>query len=285
MIVRGTTITTPVPKSVYFLDYHDGYEWGVDGFDYRAAIEALSKGQVLVLRRDGVAYDPTRYYVCTANNIPDQGQNHLTFIGGNDGHIEEAMVFEDSRIYFSKLGDTSAIREDVEVLKSRLDSMPFKELTGTSSKPVVIRNLESGIYLVNGKTKMYSTAGVFNSAYDFYIVSNIGTQSWVIKISTSAHSMHRYKITDTANETTSLKFGDILERIGNAESRLNDVENKIPITDIYKERPNMGRYYGEIVRVDPTGNASDNTEVWMYVGYNVSKGSPVWKKIAIEPDN
>ena len=286
MKVRGTTITTPVPKSVYFLDYNEGYGWGVDGFDYKSAVSALGKGQVLILRIEPISDMPKRYLVCTENS----NNGYLTFIGTENEKILEVVLFPDGQMEWLWFGDTSSIRDDVEALRYQMEFLPFKELTGTSSNPVVIRDLESGIYMVNGKTKMYSTAGVFNSAWDFYLVSKYSANTTAVKISTSAHSMHRYKITDTTSETTSCNLSDIASSVTSLTSQVDNLKSSVkvlnaPQNKVYTTRPDVGPYYGAIVRVDPSGQASDNTEVWMYVGYDYSKGSPVWKKIAIEPDN
>ena len=277
MKVRGTTLTTPVPKSVYFLDYNEGYGWGVDGFDYKSAVAALGKGQVLILRIEPISDMPKRYLVCTENS----SNGYLTFMGTENEKILEVVLFPDGQMEWLWFGDTSSIRDDVEALRYQMEFLPFKELTGTSSKPVVIRDLESGIYMVNGKTKMYSTAGVFNSAYDFYLVSNMGAQSLVVKISTSAHSMHRYKITDTANETTSCNLSDIVNRITALENKPSQNNNAKFVTSL----PYDGEYIGQIVLVDPSGEPSSNTEAWMYLGFDMNLVSPRWNRISFDKDN
>lgn len=221
MKVRGTTITTPVPKSVYYLDYHEGYGWGVDGVDYKGAISALGKGQVVILRISPVADAPMRYFVCTERSSYD----YLVFFGTDREEVTAVLVSPEGLVDWLRPGNTSAIREDIEVLKSRLDSMPFKELVGTSSNPVTLRDLESGVYLITGTIRGNYSGGKSTCNGDIFIVvrDDAYGYTYAYKFVPSIISIGRYAITDSAVSYTSYKLSDITSLL----SRVTALENRL----------------------------------------------------------
>jgi hypothetical protein len=50
---------------------------------------------------------------------------------------------------------------DLDPILKRLENMPFEYLVGTEEKPVLLRQLENGIYYIEGYVQYNKTANVF----------------------------------------------------------------------------------------------------------------------------
>lgn len=248
MKIRGTTVTTPLPKldavlftpqeltleqqeqarenigvekEVYTIYYHEGYGWGIDGLDYDAVLRAFRAGKIVILFYERIAMCGSERYVCTKEI--DEGDYYgygLEFIGASCGNIQILRLLPDGTVYLNTPTDVEDLRTGQDMLESRISHLPFKAITGTTSIPVVIRNLESGVYLLNGKVKNISTASTSNAVNDFYLVSNNGAKSYVIKFATSLHAVHQYILTDTTTTFNQCRLDLILDRLDSVEARL-----------------------------------------------------------------
>lgn len=282
MKIRGTTITTPIPKSVYTLHWSQFNGWGENGFDYDGALNAFRQGKIVVLRISHWQTGRESSFICVDEMMTDIGlyrQEGLLFIGMHRGDIEELRLYPDGTwIWDDLLYD---IEQNLNTLKTGFSQLPFKALTGTTGNPVVIRNLESGVYLLNGKVKNISTASTSNAVNDFYLVSNNGAKSYVIKFATSLHAVHQYILTDTTSTFNQCRLDQILDRLANLENNAGKSAEAKYVTRL----PDSGEYIGQIVLVDPSGESSADTEAWMYLGFDMNMISPRWNRISFDKDN
>lgn len=291
MKIRGTTITTPVPKSVYMLDYHEGHGWSDVGDievgyqKYTEARSAFNSGKAVIFRHARLAGCGYEDYYCVKHETYEETLTYdaLLFIGASGGVVRYVRFCDDGSVSFGELADTGALELKQEVLESQLASLPFKELTGTTSEPVVLRNLESGVYLLNGKIKMINSGSVSNAVNDFYFVSNNGAKTFAIKMATALHAVHQYILTDTTVTFNQCRLDLILERLAGVESQLSSYDMKIPIRNrvVWTALPDYATL-GEVVLVDPSGTVNaDTTEAWVFLGRddNISHPNRIWKKL------
>ena len=179
-----------------------------------------------------------------------------------------------------------------EALSSQLKTLPLKVITGTASKPVIIRELETGVYILSGKVRMNRNTEVLNNFNNFYFVerSETGKITYAQKLVPSLHALHRYEITDTNYVWTKTMLGDILTAI--------DALSKKFVNKAYLKVPTgPGDYYGQvrIVSSAPGGYPDEaveqagyidinKSEAWMYMGEDPGYGY-IWKRIAFDANN
>lgn len=227
MKVRGTTITTPIPKSVYRLYYHEGNGWGNAELNYGEALNAFNSGKVVIFRHQPIAGCGHEDYYCVKHETLDEMLTYsaLVFLGSSGGLLRYVRVYDNGDVRFGVLADINDLYLKQEVLESRLDSMPFKELIGTSSKPVVLRDLESGVYLITGTIKANSPSGKSTCNGDIFIVcrDDVYGYTYAYKFVPSIISIGRYAITNSTVSYTSYKLSDITSLL----SRVTDIENRL----------------------------------------------------------
>lgn len=259
----------------YILHWSDFNGWE-GGFDYDGALHAFRQGMVVVLHYSSWETASELSYICTEEMTTATGRyprEGLLFVGGTNGDVFELRLYSDGTWDRDQL--LYDIKQKLNTLNTGFSQLPFKELTGTTSSPVVIRNLDSGVYLLNGKTKNISSSAVTNSVNDFYLVSNNGKTTCAIKVATSLHAVHQLKLTDTTAEFNQCRLDQILDRLTTVEG---EIDRRLPMYAwVMSDLPNYAKV-GEVVLVDPNGTINaDTTEAWMYFGTN--NGKKVWKKL------
>lgn len=266
----------------YVLRWSDFNGWE-GGFDYDGALHAFRQGKVVVLHYSSWETASELSYICTEEMTTATGRyprEGLLFVGGTNGDVFELRLYSDGTWDRGQL--LYDIKQKLNTLNTGFSQLPFKELTGTTSSPVVIRNLDSGVYLLNGKTKNISSSAVTNSVNDFYFVSNNGTTTYAIKVATSLHAVHQLKLTDTTAEFNQCRLDQILTRLTTAENKLSSYDTRIPMySKVQKSLPRYAKP-GEVVIVDPSGTVNaDTTEAWVHLGFDSTSVKYIWKKLVL----
>ena len=227
MKVRGTTITTPVPKSVYRLYYHEGNGWGNAELNYGEALDAFNSGKVVIFRHQLLAGCGHEDYYCVKHETLDEMLTYsaLVFLGSSGGLLRYVRVYDNGDVRFGVLADINDLYLKQEVLESRLDSMPIKELIGTSSNPVTLRDLESGVYLITGTIRGNRSGGKSTVTGDIFVVQRDDAYgyTYAYKFVPSIASIGRYSISDSVVNYTSYKLSDITSLL----SRVTALENRL----------------------------------------------------------
>lgn len=115
-----------------------------------------------------------------------------------------------------------------EALSSKLETLPLKVITGTASKPVIIRELPTGVYILSGKVRMNRNTEVLNNSNNFYFVENGGGSiTYAHKLVPSLHALHRYEITDITYVWTETRLDRMLIDIQSIRKMLEDLTARV----------------------------------------------------------
>lgn len=124
-----------------------------------------------------------------------------------------------------QVGDVTAY--EVAATQMYADNMPYERLIGTEESPIILRDLQDGIYYLSGKFLHYATDTIRTLIDGLYVVNRKTTDSVIVRLSPRDTNIRYYTITDKSYKATQMSHADIVElqeKVATLENRVQALE-------------------------------------------------------------
>ena len=106
---------------------------------------------------------------------------------------------------------------DLTAQRIHADNMPYERITGTEENPIILRDLQNGIYYLSEYFKHYATDTTRTLIDGLYVVNRKNTDSSIVRLSPRDMNIRYYTITDKSYKATQMSHADIVELQGTVE--------------------------------------------------------------------
>lgn len=124
-----------------------------------------------------------------------------------NGKTMTVNIFTDAELAELRAADQRAAA-DIDALEKQVER--FITVTGTYSKPVIIRDLPNGTYHVRGYLKLYADASQLSGWQHLCQIVRTETCTYMMMHNAYAHAIHHYTIYDTYHTLETVYLKDLL---------------------------------------------------------------------------